>query len=377
MRLLLSVLSIIIGLLVLIANHSCSLNKGDSLNGLRHSSNCSENAFLNKYDCSFKKIEAAAQRNDPDAQYALGYMYFYGIGTVRDVEFAKLWIRRAARQGQPLARRALYLLNHPRDSEPSPLLNMHAQDHATHSQSETAEARKVIPQYQRVNVRHANTRVPDKQLHDYLPGYGRQHPQASTPLQPNRSKQTTTTTPPQTLQQNISQQAERHVIAEVQHGVHLPIQPRPIQRSTPLLVQSQYYFQKIRPTQQQRDYDQLSHAQVPPTTSFTKTERQLLQLKGGYAVQLFASRDLKSMKRFIQKHHLYQHTRYFYAFDRHSKWYMLLYGNYRSLLQAKLAANSLSKMIQSLNPWVKPVSLIKKEIYLRRILPARSKGLAK
>ena len=45
---------------------------------------CSKNIFLQKYNCSLSKIEAAAERGDPDAQYALGYMVCSdGIGTVR------------------------------------------------------------------------------------------------------------------------------------------------------------------------------------------------------------------------------------------------------------------------------------------------------
>lgn len=44
-------------------------------------------------------------------QYALGYMYFYGIGTVRDTDVALLWIRRVAAQEQPLAIRATQILN--------------------------------------------------------------------------------------------------------------------------------------------------------------------------------------------------------------------------------------------------------------------------
>jgi septal ring-binding cell division protein DamX len=71
---------------------------------------CSNNAFLKKYQCSLDKIEQAAETYDPDAEYALGYMYYYGIDTKQDVEAAKLWMKRAAAQGQPQAIQALQLL---------------------------------------------------------------------------------------------------------------------------------------------------------------------------------------------------------------------------------------------------------------------------
>lgn len=101
-------LSVITSLLV-----SCSGTPDGSVShSFKGTPACERNAFLQKYDCSLDKIEAAARQGDSDAQYALGYMYFYGIGTVRDVDAAKLWIRRAAAQGQPLALKASHILNY-------------------------------------------------------------------------------------------------------------------------------------------------------------------------------------------------------------------------------------------------------------------------
>lgn len=63
------------------------------------------------YGKSFKEIKQAATGGDPDAAYALGYMYYYGKGTHQDVDMGKAWIHRAADQGQPMAIRALQLLD--------------------------------------------------------------------------------------------------------------------------------------------------------------------------------------------------------------------------------------------------------------------------
>lgn len=68
---------------------------------------CQNNAYLKQYGCSLQRVEQAAQSNEPDAEYALGYMYYNGIGTVKDTETAQVWIKRAAEQGQPLAISAL------------------------------------------------------------------------------------------------------------------------------------------------------------------------------------------------------------------------------------------------------------------------------
>ena len=64
---------------------------------------CQNNVFLQRFGCSLDQVEQAAESNDPDAEYALGYMYYYGIGTQSDPDTAIIWIKRAASQGQPLA----------------------------------------------------------------------------------------------------------------------------------------------------------------------------------------------------------------------------------------------------------------------------------
>lgn len=71
---------------------------------------CRSNPYLQRYGCSLDKVEQAAESNDPDAEYALGYMYYYGIGTVKDLDTAIVWIKRAAEQGQPLAIQAMQLI---------------------------------------------------------------------------------------------------------------------------------------------------------------------------------------------------------------------------------------------------------------------------
>jgi septal ring-binding cell division protein DamX len=73
---------------------------------------CQNNAYLKQYNCSLENVEQAAQLNEPDAEYALGYMYYNGIGTVKDTQTAIVWISRAAEQGQPLAISALKTIRH-------------------------------------------------------------------------------------------------------------------------------------------------------------------------------------------------------------------------------------------------------------------------
>ena len=59
------------------------------------------------YVVAFDKIQAPARAGNPDAQYALGYMYYYGKGTLVNEDLARYWFEHAAAQGQPAARKAL------------------------------------------------------------------------------------------------------------------------------------------------------------------------------------------------------------------------------------------------------------------------------
>jgi len=59
------------------------------------------------YRHAFIRLKPEALRGQPDAQYAIGYMYYYGQGVVEDKQKAFEWIKRAADAGQPDAIEAL------------------------------------------------------------------------------------------------------------------------------------------------------------------------------------------------------------------------------------------------------------------------------
>lgn len=110
---------------------------------------CTENAFLQKYQCSFTRIEQAARAGDPDAQYALGYLYYYGIGATQDQQTGLVWIKRAAAQGQPVAKNALKVLS---------TSNTRGSLHTTSSTQ--------------ANMSTAPDSNPDEPISNYLPNYG-------------------------------------------------------------------------------------------------------------------------------------------------------------------------------------------------------------
>ena len=53
------------------------------------------------YRSAFIRLRPAAEHGQHDAEYAVGYMYYYGQGVVEDKRQAWFWISRAAAAGQP------------------------------------------------------------------------------------------------------------------------------------------------------------------------------------------------------------------------------------------------------------------------------------
>lgn len=65
---------------------------------------------LENYRKAFIRLKPIAEKGQPDAQYAVGYMYYYGKGVVEDRKKAWFWINAAANLGQPDAKEAIRIL---------------------------------------------------------------------------------------------------------------------------------------------------------------------------------------------------------------------------------------------------------------------------
>ena len=79
---------------------------------------CNKYTFLQPYGCSILTLEQNAENGDINAAYILGYVYYYGLGTPVDQASGKLWIEKAANEGQPQAIKAMALIERTQDSPP-------------------------------------------------------------------------------------------------------------------------------------------------------------------------------------------------------------------------------------------------------------------
>lgn len=65
------------------------------------------------YKSAMKLLLPLAANGNPDAEYAVGYMVYYGYGATQDTDTGYFWIKRAADQKFQPAVNALKLLHTP------------------------------------------------------------------------------------------------------------------------------------------------------------------------------------------------------------------------------------------------------------------------
>lgn len=69
------------------------------------------------YHKAFQELLPVAQAGRPEAEYAVGYLYYYGYGIPRNEETGLYWIGRAAAQRYPLATEALQKIRQVRGAD--------------------------------------------------------------------------------------------------------------------------------------------------------------------------------------------------------------------------------------------------------------------
>jgi TPR repeat protein len=93
----------LMGLFLAFLLSSCSVSHYNLNEGIR-------SFQVQDYRQAFIRLKPEARKGQRDAQYAVGYMYYYGQGVVEDRQKAWYWINCAAQAGQADAIEALKLL---------------------------------------------------------------------------------------------------------------------------------------------------------------------------------------------------------------------------------------------------------------------------
>lgn len=319
---------------------SMHAKKGKSL----PSAACVGNAYMQKYGCSLERIQQAARNGDPDAQYALGYMYYYGIGTVRDSQTARLWIKRSAAQGQPLAKKAESLL-----AQGVHLDSLHGRP------ADAGRTNRSAPTYDPTpSIRALNARVPGKPISNHLPSYGKARDEGakqksvihSLQLKGNSDSKPASTVGPG-KDENMKEPS-------VEPLTQAPSRRRAINDARLALGASTESMETANYTGRQ---------------AITATEHALLRIPAKqYTLQLLSSHNLAAVKTFIRQHHLAGLVQVYSATVHNKSWYTLIYGKYPSVMRARDASQQLPSSLRAMHPWVKSFRVIHRQIRQRRIV---------
>jgi TPR repeat protein len=73
------------------------------------------------YARAFNALLLPAAHDNPEAQYALGYMYYYGLGIAKDQDIARIWIKKSADHHYLPALQAMVVITQVRHEQYIPL----------------------------------------------------------------------------------------------------------------------------------------------------------------------------------------------------------------------------------------------------------------
>lgn len=320
-----SLVTVGLPLLMIGCAHQPSNTSGQAVSHT-HAAACSSNPYLMKYGCSISKIQAAAEAGSPDAQYALGYMYYYGIDTVKDQQTAQLWIQRAAAQGQPLAKKAWSLMH-----SGATFNDLHqaatGNDSGAQTQPlhQTSYQASIIQSQASENVDALNATQHNEPITSHLPAYNPGQAQSSSTSGASEA-------PP--LSDNSPNSPVKMAISD----------PRLSNQAKPVIASM---------TQPQP----LSDQQARPAIAAQS-----------YTMQLMASANITDVKSFISAHNLGSKAQYFRTEMDGKPWYMVTYGQYPTQAKAESALKQLPQDLQRHNPWVKSFATVQKEVRTQRVM---------
>lgn len=275
---------------------------------------------------SFDQIKMAAQSGDADAQYALGYMYYYGkSGAPKDVVEAKKWISKAASQKQPQAEKALALMNR---QVPSQVVNQSANSTQTsapvaNSQVPANSAPMVNDQATQQQPRPASAQNTSKGFADRAFNANKE-----TAL---REKVATESNEKMSLVQARTQSSNNNED----------------KNSTPAGTKSS-----------SNEHKSLIKEATKEAAKEPSSVGEHEGLNGNFTLQLLGSHHRDLVVKEMKAKHLGNKAKIYQTTFNNKDWFVLLYGRYDS----KTEANEVKKSLESqfdLKPWVKPTATLK------------------
>jgi hypothetical protein len=250
-------------------------------------------------DANFKKafheLLPVAAYGNPQAQYAVGYMYYYGFGVPHDAESGLFWMNRSAAQHYGPAIKALEVIR-----RGVPVCELDAAREKVYATTYKDEHVTCDPGRTWSNKPAPVVKAPEVPCHEPLASQRSvSYPQSEVRLSPLSELNT----PP-----SVSVPHTPSVVAEAKPYIPLP------KASLPRIAQNN---------------------------------------ADAYALQVYGAFRLAHVKSVQNELGLSKETRVWRTKNQTKDWYVLTYGSYPSIADARLARDTLPPQVNDLEPWVR------------------------
>lgn len=132
---------------------------------------------------------------------------------------------------------------------------------------------------------------------------------------------------------------------------------KPVTAKTPVVASTKKAAKTSKSTKK------LAKATVSPKASSFKDEKQLLAANSQhYVLQIMGAYDVAALQNFVKKAQLQGKLRYYRTGYHGKPWYVVVYGDYANVAQAKQAAKKLPAAVQAVNPWPRQLSGVQRAI---------------
>ncbi len=257
---------------------------------------------------AFAELLPLAVKCSPEAQYAVGYMYYYGLGVEPHKESGLFWINLSAQQMYRPAIRALQVIERDKAEAYLPRKKSYKLRYSENNLSESLKD----PELQKkiADVKKANNKVPEDPLHMAV---------KATP-------------------ENKPEINEDDVIMSLKD-----LQPHPVAAKKP-----EEEPKKIAPKSLVKKEEE-----KPVKKEVVKAKVPVPFAKNKYTLQIFGSYKLDDVKQLQSRLKLQDKTHYALTQHNGRDWYILAYGKYPAVSKAKFAKNNMPQKAQKLNPWIR------------------------
>ncbi len=375
------------------------------------------------YGLTYEQVREAAQDGDADAQYALGYMYYYGQNVTRNGKQARYWIAKAASQNHQQAIRALKMMgseqhyasrdtNWNESARTAPLRTEAGQANqwqevrrpqatnqenlapqakpeqqaATGKSSKTAVNEKTSDKHQKAQ-KVAELRKKHTQAALHKKGYNKQlaskkhgsiQSAASNTESENSEAANDASQSDEATEQNQATKGKKSAQAgnHPKHASKAQIDTATADadetmadsddtaQEAPSLKSAQQKV--VQPAKQaalkgnKAGKGQFANAKGAKLTS---DERSILSAPAShYTLQLMGSGSKASIQKLIANNHIQQKAKVYHTTLKGKDYYVLIYGSYPSQAAANAAIAHLPSHLQDLKPWAKPYTSVKSSI---------------